>query len=172
VHYFRGSAINYYPAEGLVPFLGAEQSVETGFTLRPISRLRLEQAYIYSDLSTRGDVALPRGTPRGRIFTDHILRTRVNFQFTRALSARVILDYESLMPNEALVDLERERRFNADVLFTYLVNPWTAVYVGYADGYENRPLASMIERPIPRTEFPMTSVGRQVFVKLSYLLKY
>ena len=42
VHYFRGSAINYYPAEGLVPFLGAEQSVETGFTLRPISRLRFE----------------------------------------------------------------------------------------------------------------------------------
>ena len=172
VHYFQGSAINYYPADGLAPFLGTEQSVETGFTLKPLSRLRLEQAYIYSDLSTRADLWLPRWARRGRIFSDHILRTRINFQFTRALSARVIFDYESLTPNEALVDLEREKRFNADVLLTYLVNPWTAVYVGYSDGYENRPLASMIERPIPRADLPMTSAGRQVFVKLSYLLRY
>jgi hypothetical protein len=172
LHYFRGSGINYYPVEGLAPFLGSEQSVEAGFTLKPLSRLRLEQAYIYSDLSTRDEVTLPPGTPRGRIFSDQILRTRVNVQFTRALSARVIFDYESLTPNEALVDLDREKRFNADVLFTYLVNPWTAIYVGYADGYENRPLASMIERPRPRSDLPMTSVGRQVFVKLSYLLRY
>jgi hypothetical protein len=58
------------------------------------------------------------------------------------------------------------------VLFTYLVNPWTAVYVGYSDGYENRPTAPMYERPVPRADLPMTSVGRQVFVKLSYLLRY
>lgn len=172
LHYFRGSGINYYPAEGLEPFLGTEQSVETGFTLKPLSRLRLEEAYIYSDLSTRPDVVLPPALRRGRIFSDHILRTRINYQFTRALTARVILDYESLTPNEALVALEREKRFNADVLFTYLVNPWTAIYVGYSDGYENRPVASMIERPVSRADLPMTSVGRQVFVKLSYLLRY
>ena len=35
LHYFRGSGINYYPAEGLEPFLGTEQSVEAGITLRP-----------------------------------------------------------------------------------------------------------------------------------------
>ena len=52
-------------------------------------------------------------------------------------------------PNTALVDLERERRFNADVLFTYMVNPWTAVYVGYTDAYENRPGAtSPMMRPL------------------------
>ena len=94
VHYFRGSGINYYPAEGLEPFLGAEQSVEAQVTLRPFSRLRLDQAYLYSDLSTSSESALPAGAPRGRIFTDHILRTRINYQFTRELSARVILDYE------------------------------------------------------------------------------
>ena len=131
VHYFRGRGINYYPAEGIEPFLGTEQSVEAGFTLRPYSRLRLDLSYLYSDLSTSDESALPPGSPSGRIFTDHILRTRVNCQFTRELSARVIFDYESLSPNQALVDLEHERRFNADVLFTYLVNPWTAIYVGY-----------------------------------------
>ena len=172
IHYFRGRGINYYPAEGLEPFLGTEQSVEAGFTLRPFSRLRLDQSYLYSSLSTSDDSLLPPGTPRGRIFTDHILRTRVNYQFTRELSARVIFDYEVLTPDQALVDLEHERRFNADVLFTYLLNPWTAVYVGYSDGYENRPLAPITFPPPARADLPLTSTGRQVFVKLSYLLRY
>jgi hypothetical protein len=172
VHYFRGSAINYFPAEGLEPFLGTEQSVEAGLTLRPYSRLRFDLSYLYSDLSTSGKSALPPGSPGGNIFTDHILRTRVNYQFTRELSARVILDYESLSPNQALVDLEHERRFNADVLFTFLVNPWTAIYVGYSDGYENRPLAPIASPPPSRADLPLTSVGRQVFVKLSYLFRY
>ena len=42
-----GRGINYYPAERLEPFLGTEQSVETGFTLRPLSRLRLDLSYLY-----------------------------------------------------------------------------------------------------------------------------
>jgi hypothetical protein len=172
VHYFRGSGINYYPAEGLEPFLGTEQSVEAGFTLRPYSRLRLDVSYLYSDLSTSEESALPPVAPQGQIFTDHILRTRVNYQFTRELSARVIFDYESLDPNQALVALEHERRFNADVLFTYLVNPWTAIYVGYSDGYENRPLAPITSPPLSRADLPLTSTGRQVFVKLSYLFRY
>ena len=172
VHYFRGSAINYYPAEGLEPFLGTEQSVEAGITLRPYSRLRFDLSYLYSDLSTSEESALPPGSSSGNIFTDHILRTRVNYQFTRALSARVIVDYESLSPNQSLVDLEHERRFNADVLFTYLVNPWTAIYVGYTDGYENRPVAPITSPPPSRADVPLTSTGRQVFVKLSYLFRF
>jgi hypothetical protein len=172
VHYFRGRGINYYPAEGLEPFVGTEQSVESGVTLRPSSRLRLDLSYLYSDMSASDESTLPPGAPRGRIFTDHILRTRVNYQFTRELSARVILDYESLTPDQALVDLEHERRFNADVLFTYLINPWTAIYVGYSDGYENRPLAPMTSPPPSRADLPLTSVGRQVFIKLSYLFRY
>ena len=172
VHYFRGSGINYYPADGLEPFLGAEQSIEAGVTVRPWSRLRCDVSYLYSDLSTSDESALPPGAPRGRIFTDHILRTRLNYQFTRELSARVIFDYESLSPNQALVDLDDERRFNADILMTYLVNPWTAVYVGYSDGYENLPLAPITSPPPSRADLALTSVGRQVFVKLSYLFRF
>jgi hypothetical protein len=96
----------------------------------------------------------------------------VNYQFTRALSARVIFDYESLAPNQALVDLDHERRFNADVLVTYMLNPWTAVYVGYSDGYENRPVAPISAPPPSRADLPLTSVGRQIFIKLSYLFRY
>lgn len=173
--YSLGTAINYYPAAGLRPFLGREQSAEVGVTLKPSSQLRLDQTYLYSRLATRGGESacgctIPPAT--GNIFSDHILRTRLNYQFTRELSARGILDYEVVRPNAALVDLDHERRLNVDVLFTYLVNPWTAVYVGYTDAYENWLVPSPMQRPLTRADAPLASVGRQVFVKVSYLLRY
>ena len=173
--YSFGTSINYYPAGGLQPFLGREQSAQIGVTLKPSSRLRLDQTYIYSRLATRdgeADCGCTTPPPAGDIFSDHILRTRLTYQFTRALSARGILDYEVVRPNAALVDLEYERRLNADVLFTYLVNPWTAVYVGYTDAYENWLVPGPLQRPVLRGDAPLASVGRQLFVKVSYLLRY
>ena len=70
------------------------------------------------------------------------------------------------------MDLDDEKRFDVDVLVTYLVNPWTAVYVGYTDAYENREIGGLLERPVVRSGVPMTSVGRQLFVKVSYLFRY
>ncbi|MCX6544585.1 MAG: DUF5916 domain-containing protein [Acidobacteria bacterium] len=172
--YSFGTAINYYPAAGFQPFLGREQSAEIGVTLKPSSQLRLDQTYLYSKLATRGDASGCGCTAptTGDIFSDHIVRSRLNYQFTRALSARAIVDYEVVRPNPLLVDLEHERRFNVDLLFTYLVNPWTAVYVGYTDAYENWLAPGLVQRPVTRGDAPLTSVGRQVFVKMSYLLRY
>jgi hypothetical protein len=65
-----------------------------------------------------------------------------------------------------------EKRLRLDLLATYLVNPWTAVYVGYTDGYENWQLEPLTQRPIGRTASATTSVGRQVFVKVSYLFAF
>ncbi|MEI6667664.1 MAG: DUF5916 domain-containing protein [Acidobacteriota bacterium] len=173
--YTTGTAINYYPAAGFEPFLGNEQVAELGVTLKPSSQLRLEQRYLYTRLARRGqDVpcACAESPASGAIFSDHILRTRVQYQFTRAWSARAIVDYERVRPNQQLVDLEHQRRLNVDVLWTYLVNPWTAVHVGYSDAYENWIVGGLLQRPATRAEAPLASVGRQVFVKVSYLLKY
>lgn len=62
----------------------------------------------------------------------------MNYQFTRALSLRGILDYNAILPNESLVALDRRKHLTADVLVTYLMHPGTAVYVGYTDGYFQR----------------------------------
>jgi hypothetical protein len=167
-----GTGINYDPAEGLPPFLADRQSIEASLTLRPTSRLRFDQVYIFERLRARDDTVLPTGTPRGDIFNNHILRSRVNYQFTRPLSARVIFDYDAVLPNESLVSLERTKRFAADVLVTYLVNPWTALYVGYDDAYANWEEAPGVHPPRVRGGDPTTSVGRQVFVKVSYLFRY
>jgi hypothetical protein len=166
-----GTAINYYPPEGLAPFLADLQEVEAGVTLRPTSRLRLDETYLFSSLTVGGDSPLPSHLVGADIFNNHIVRSRVNYQFTKRLSTRLIVDYVGVLPNEALVSLEREKRLAFDVLATYMVNPWTAVYAGYTDAYANL-LEDPLGRPVTRGGAPTTSVGRQLFVKVSYLLKY
>lgn len=168
-----GTAVNYYPAGGRPAFVADERSAELSVTLKPMSRLRIDQSYLYTRMQTRDDTSAGCNcAPTGTIFSNHILRTRANYQFTQALSVRAIADYEAVLPNETLVSLEREKRLGFDVLATYLVNPWTAVYVGVTDRYENWILGSPVERPVGRDLNARTSVGRQVFVKVSYLLRY
>ena len=106
------------------------------------------------------------------IVDNHIWRSRASYQFTRKLSLRAILDYETVRPDPLLIDLEREREFTADFLATYLVNPWTALYVGYTDGYGNIEIDPLSRDRLRITDSTLHSTGRQVFVKMSYLLRF
>ena len=62
-----------------------------------------------------------------------------------------------------------------DVLATFTVNPWTALHAGYTERFENVLLQSGVVVPEPRStdaiRLPTTSVDRQYFIKLSYLLR-
>jgi len=170
-----GTAINYRPAGGVDPFLGRSRSATVDVTIRPLSRLRVQQTYLYTRLDTK---AARPGSPEAdpvpagsRIFSNHILRTYATYQLTRELSVRAIADYEAVEPDTRLMQLDDDRRLAVDVLATYLVNPWTAVYVGYTDRFENLQLLEP-GRPPVRGGGIRTSVGRQIFVKVSYLLRY
>jgi len=168
--YNRGPEINYYPTQG-VPFLADGLEVETGVTLRPTPPLRIEGTYIFNSL-TAGDER-PAGVSEGdSIFRLHLFRTKANYQFTRELSLRAILDYNVLTPDSSLVDLEADKRLTADVLVTYLVNPGTALYVGYTDAYANLRVDPRLSPLVIRTDAARTSTGRQFFVKMSYLLRF
>jgi hypothetical protein len=168
--YSQGPEINYYPAQGL-PFLADGLELEAGFTLRPTPRMRIEGTYIYNVLSTGSD--RPAGVAEGEsIFRLHLFRTKANYQFTRELSLRAIVDYNVLNPNSALVDLERDKRLTGDLLVTYLLNPGTAVYVGYTGAYANLVIDPRLPASRQRTDSPRTLTGRQFFVKVSYLLRY
>src|SRR5712671_3524649 len=81
--------------------------------------------------------------------------------------SRRLFDYNSVLPNTRLVAQELTKRFNADLLFTYLLHPGTAVYIGYSDRRENLALDGR-RRPGP----PDLNAGRQVFIKLSYLVRF
>jgi len=52
------------------------------------------------------------------------------------------------------------------------VHPGTALYLGYTDQYENLAIRRGLETEVVRSRSPDLSVGRQVFVKLSYLLRF
>src|SRR5207245_10677220 len=139
------------------------------FTFRPTPRLRLDHTYLYSRLTTLPGVA-PAGGPPVRVFTDRIVREKLNCQFSRALSLRAIVDYAAVDRDSTLSRVTPEQRWTMDVLFTYLVNPGTAVYVGYRDGYENLALQPGSPPTLYRTDAPTISVGRQVCLKLGHLL--
>src|SRR5712692_7909066 len=106
------------------------------------------------------------------VFNNHILRTKVNYQFTRALSLRAIVDYNAVLPNPSLADLERSKRFSGDVLLAYLLHPGTAFYIGYTDRYENLAIDPTTPPTLRRLGSPFSSTGRQFFVKLSYLFRF
>jgi hypothetical protein len=172
VEYSWGTDVNFDPAPGMQPFLGKAREAKFQMTLRPTPRFRFEQTYIYGSLSTSRSSALPgMFAASASVFNNPIARWKLNYQFTRELSLRAILDYEAVLPNTSLVDLEREKRFAADVLVTYLLNPNTALYLGYIDGYENLALAEG-QSELSRTNSPFNSTGRQLFLKASYLWRF
>jgi hypothetical protein len=159
--YSEGTRPNFFPAPGVPASLANFTDASLGLTFRPLSRLLLDETYLYSRLSQRS----------ASIFDNHIVRSKVNYQFTRALSLRGILDYNAILPNESLVALERRKHLTADMLLTYLVHPGTAVYVGYTDGYDNL-RRDPVEGQLSLGGGPTLSTGRQVFVKTSYLFRF
>ncbi|HZI18993.1 MAG TPA: DUF5916 domain-containing protein [Pyrinomonadaceae bacterium] len=170
--YNRGSGVNYFPAPGLEPFAADATGGSFGLNFRPTRRFRYEQSYYYTRLAEPRGVVLPDGEGRGTVFENHVLRSKLNYQFSRELSLRAILDYGAVLSVPELIRLEGEKRLTADFLLTYLLNPGTALYVGYTDDYENLLLAPAEARPFVRGGPPTTSTGRRVFVKLSYLFRY
>jgi predicted porin len=108
-------------------------------------------------------------TAQASVFTNHLTRSRVNYQFTRALSLRMIVDYNAVLENASLIDLQRQKRITGDALLTYLIHPGTALYVGYTDQLENLGLHDGVVRPIG---FPSTTTARQFFAKVSYLFRF
>ena len=96
----------------------------------------------------------------------------MSWQPTPRLSLRTIVQYNSLTTDPALTSLERSKNLNVDLLATYLVNPWTAVYVGYNNNRSRRRLMTIDDR----TELiPTDRIGPdswQFFVKASYLIRF
>jgi hypothetical protein len=162
--YGHGTRPNYSPAAGLTPFLGTFTDVSAGLTFRPVSALVLDETLLYSRLDSR-----PGGPGTGAIFTNPILRSRANYQFSREWSLRAIVDYNDISPNTSLVDLQRARHAGLDLLLTWLLHPGTALYVGYSDGYDNQRLDA---GRITTTTGALGSTGRQVFIKTSYLFRF
>lgn len=170
--YNQGTGINYSAPDPLPPFLGNEANGSATITLRPTPGLRLDQTYFFSQLATRQGSAPPGVAESGVVFRNHLWRTRINYQFSKALSIRAILDYDDTHANPALIAQSPFKRLRGDVLLTYLTQPGTAFYLGYTDRYDSVVVDPTSPPTLRMTGSVQTSTARQFFVKVSYLLRF
>ncbi|HUR36980.1 MAG TPA: hypothetical protein VM009_04130, partial [Terriglobales bacterium] len=157
----RGTSINYVPAAGKPPVLTDTDSVWFSATVKPVPQLTVDNRYILNRYRDR--------TTSEAAFSNHIIRSKWNYQFTRQLSLRTIMQYTAVLANKNNTALSTNKGFNGDVLVTWLLHPGTAVYVGYNSNLRN---------PDPTYNGPgsapnrFVNDGKQVFIKVSYLFRY
>ena len=166
IDYRWGRRVNYAPAVAAPPYLARRNGVDLEMTLHPVNRLQVDNSYLWFRL----------GGVESRLpaFNNHILRSKWNYQFTRELSARVILQYNSILANPLWTSLAPAKTMNADFLISYLLHPGTAIYAGYNSNAENidRLLALGPDGNLRRTRSSFINDNREFFVKVSYLLRF
>lgn len=123
------------------PRLGVGTDAEVFATLKPFARLVIEPSVNYSELNSAAD-----GT---EFFSGYILRTRTNFQFTRELFLRLVLQYN---------DFSQE--LSVEPLLTYKANPFTLFFIGSSLAYQDYDDRAFTQR------------SRQIFAKFQYLFRY
>ena len=159
-----GRTINFSPRTG-APVSARDHFASLRVTVRPVTRLTVENRYLLSRLRVVGAEA--------SIFNSHIVRSKWNYQLTRALSLRFIAQYNSLLVNEQFSGLQTTKSANVDFLITYLPHAGTAVYVGYNSNLQNLdPALSVVDDNLLRTRSRFINDGRTVFVKVSYLIRF
>jgi hypothetical protein len=160
--FVSGAGVNYNPSAGRIPLIGHEDQGNFTLSLHAGGRLRVDNNYLLEHIRER-DSNLTA-------VTNHIVRSKWNYQFTKDLSARVILQYTSVLSNPLISSLSPAKGVNADFLITYLVHPGTAVYVGYNSDLQNLD-RRLLNTPtgLLTTRDDFMNDGRQFFVKISYL---
>jgi len=159
------------------PFMAKRTSANVTLTVRPNRSLRIDNTYILFRLRQCPECANPQPQlprPFGSM-NNHIIRSKWNYQFTKEFSFRFIGQYNAVLANPNFTYLPTKKNFNADFLFTYLVHPNTAVYVGYNTNFENIDptlapdgLGGVNQQP----QFRLRNDGRNLFVKASYLFRF
>jgi hypothetical protein len=168
-----GGNVNYNPVAGAAPSLMHEQTVQALMTVKPVRSLTADETYLLDRDHAAKDGQL--------VYESQTLRTKINYQFTRAFSARVIVEYDSTLANPLETSLLRTKQVSTEALLTWLPHPGTAIYVGYNNDLQNldRSLCNRLAgggcdpgNTVPPRSPHYLNDGRQVFVKASYLLRF
>jgi hypothetical protein len=183
--YTWGDKGNFEPSTTANPqfLLSRLDTGNASLSFRPVKPLKIENTYLYQRLRATNSEYLsalaqaPPGSAIGKgISNNHIVRSEWNWQFTPQFALRAIFQYNSLLANTPgntyypYTSLPTSKQFNADLLFTYLVHPGTAIYVGYNSDLQNLDV-------VPYTGVFNTAKGyindsRQFFVKVSYQFRF
>ena len=169
----HGATPNYSPVGSNPPTLLTEDTVQAYLTLQPVGGLSIDNTYLL-DRTHQAEGKLGG-------YESQTLRTKINYQFTRAFSARAIVEYDSVGRNPLVSALDRTKQISTEFLLTWLPHPGTAIYVGYDSDLQNLG-RSLCNRTVTgtcdpnNTDAPRATQylndGRQLFIKASYLLRF
>jgi Domain of unknown function (DUF5916) len=183
--YTWGDKGNFEPSTTANPqfLLSRLNTGDASLSFRPVKPLKIENTYLYQRLRATNSEYLsalaqaPPGSAIGRgISNNHIVRSEWNWQFTPQFALRAIFQYNSLLANTPgntyypYTSLPTSKQFNADLLFTYLVHPGTAIYVGYNSDLQN--LDVVPYAGVFNTAKGYINDSRQFFVKVSYQFRF
>ena len=95
---------------------------------------------------------------QGRLYTVHLSDLRTIYQFDRRTLLRLVLQHADFEFSEDLYApprRPRSRSLLSQLLFSYKINPQTALYLGYADNYVGDPVS-------------LRQIDRTLFLKIGY----
>lgn len=150
-----GSSMNFgrYIARNLsTPVLGRGYQYTLRVTLKPVERMVIEPRLQYATLDQ------PRADATGHrqnIFSGYILRTRLQYQFTRELFLRAIVQYDDF-----------GQYLQIDPLLSYKLNPYTVAFLGSSHGYQD-----FAPSEAPPGRDGLNETARQFFLKFQYLFQ-
>ncbi|MGA7159282.1 MAG: carbohydrate binding family 9 domain-containing protein [Acidobacteriaceae bacterium] len=174
VQALKSGNVNYNPPTGQVPFLLNQETVQALISINPLRHLTDDNTYLLDRDHSFKDGQL--------VYETQTFRTKLNYQFTTAWSARVIVEYDTTLANPLETSLPRTKEVQTQALLTWLPHPGTVIYVGYNGDIQNynHQFCSVLEET--RTCDPTQPIlprgpgylndGRQFFIKASYLLRF
>jgi hypothetical protein len=172
VQALRSGNVNYNPVTGGIPSLLNQETVQALVSVNPLRQITDDNTYLLDRDFNAHDGQF--------VYETQTFRTKLNYQFTRALSARVIVEYDTTLANPAETSLARTKQVQTQALLTWLPHPGTAIYVGWNNDLQNynHTLCARMggtcdpTMPIlPRGDDYLND-GRQFFIKASYLLRF
>ena len=172
--YYQGSAINYSPPDDQGPGPVEVSSPHLNVEVKPFGPFDLQNSYVYTHFTdpATGDV----------VYDNHELISRWNYQLTKAASFNLIGQYIATLPHAEYTDAANSKTLFADALFTYMPHPGTALYVGYIGNFANVDRAlctreqdgmcNAADPILPPTGSSLMNDGKNLYVKMSYLLRF
>ena len=133
------SNFNEFVQGGFYISYGTSIARELWSTIKPLTRLLISPSFLYSYLEHPDNDRT--------LFSGFIFRNRFDYQFTRELFLRLIIQYNRF--NDQLV---------IEPLLTYKINPFSIFYIGSTMDYK-------------KFENDFSHTSRQFFLKLQYLFR-
>ncbi len=157
-----GTTLNLVPPRGTLPGIADTSRFSFDMLWRPIDRLRISNTYFHTELETEGGST--------DIFSNDIFRSNWNYQFTKEWSLRFIAQYDETDagPASRLTD---DENLNFDLLLRYVINPWSAFYIGYNSNQSNFDIVEMEGERELVVANDLKNDGDQIFMKFSYLFQ-